>query len=170
MTYKENKYLIYCLCSSLGVNVELPFFLFWGRCERGTADQGLLFWKRLMLEPFFPWCKQLCLLCNQYKARLVLWQKYSWAIGCVWGRIAEDTTSGHVLSEAWKQVALSHLCWVLGGTCFLVLLFDAVWCMSLIGLGFLEEKDDMERAVALEQHKRTVPGCKHMDTTAARLC
>lgn len=146
------------------------FFYFGVDVREEQLIRAFSFGKDLCWSLFFPWCKQLCLLCNQYKARLVLWQKYSWAIGCVWGRIAEDTTSGHVLSEAWKQVALSHLCWVLGDTCFLVLLFDAVWCMSLTGLGFLEEKDDMERAVALEQHKRTVPGCKHMDTSAARLC
>lgn len=52
-------------------------------------------------------------------------------------------------AEAWKQVALSQLCWVLGdGAAFgfaafwfcCLMLFDAVWCMSLTGLGFLEER------------------------------
>lgn len=49
---------------------------------------------------------------------------------CCWGHYVQTC------AEAWKQVALSHLCWVLGGTCFFAF---AVWCMSLTGSGFLEK-------------------------------
>lgn len=58
-------------------------------------------------------------------------RSYCWG-HCVW-----------TWAEEWKQVASSHL----GGTCFFVfavwcclMLFDAVWRISLTGLGVLEER------------------------------
>lgn len=106
-----------------------------------------------------------------------------WPIQSTSGLMARICMSNRscVRSCCWGHL---DMCWVRHGskwlslTCvecwetpaFLVLLSDAVWCVSLTGSGFLEEKDDMEQAVALEQHKGIVPGCKHMDTTAARLC
>lgn len=139
MKYKENKYLICSLCSHLGVYVELPSFLFWYRWERGTADQGFFFWKRLMPEPFFLGHANSCVYCVTNAEHICSYGKnmHEQEVMC------EVLLLGTLcLDMGWGMEASGFLSpgrYLLFCFCCLML-FDAVWCISLTGLGVLEER------------------------------